>query len=165
MQTLWQDLWCYGARMLLRKPGFTLIAVITLALGIGANTTIFSLVNAVLFRPRPVAQPELLVELYSGNAQQPYLNSAYPDYLLFREQSEVFTGLGPIASGSSNWAAWTRWNRSGAKLFPAIISMCSASRLSRAARFRLRKIARRVRIRSPSSATVCGNAALALTRP
>ncbi len=92
MQTLWQDL-RYGARMLLKQPGFTLIAVVTLALGIGANTTVFSLINAVVFRPRPVAQPEQLVELYSGRAQQPYHNSAYPDYLLFREQSEVFTGL------------------------------------------------------------------------
>ncbi len=89
---LWQDL-RYGARMLLKQPGFTVIAVLTLTLGIGANTVIFSVINAVVFRPRPVAQPEQLVELYRGDTQEPYQNFAYPDFLLFRDQGEVFSGL------------------------------------------------------------------------
>lgn len=92
MYTLLQDL-RYAVRTLLKKPGFALIVIVTLAVGIGANTAVFSLVNAMLFRPRPVAQPERLVELYVGDASAPYQAGAYQDFLIFREQSEIFSGL------------------------------------------------------------------------
>jgi len=93
---LGQDL-RYGARRLMKHPGFTMIAVLTLALGVGANTAIFSIINAVVFRPRPVSRPEQLVELYSGDARRPYMNSAYQDFLVFREQGDVFSGLAAYA--------------------------------------------------------------------
>jgi len=92
MQPLWQDL-RYGARMLLRKPGFTLIAVITLALGIGANTAIFSIVNAVFLRQLPVPEPNRLFFVFTGSATSPWSSTSYPNYVDYRDRDEVFSGL------------------------------------------------------------------------
>src|SRR5215468_8841777 len=76
LEEVWQDL-RYGARMLLKQPGFTTIAVITLALGIGANTAIFSVVEALLLRPLPYSDPERLMMLSEKSREGARLTAEY----------------------------------------------------------------------------------------
>ncbi len=85
----------YAFRTLLKSPGFTAVALISLALGIGVNTTIFSVVNAVLLRPLPVTDPDRLVEVYTttGNPEFPQSVFSYPDYVDLRDSNEVFSGV------------------------------------------------------------------------
>ena len=94
----------YGLRMMVRSPIFTLIAVVTLALGIGANTAIFSVVDAVLLRPLPYPQADRLVFLWSTMKAQgvPQSGSALPDYHGWRDQNKVFEGLGGFYYGDFN---------------------------------------------------------------
>src|SRR5262249_10189248 len=90
MRTFWQDL-RYGARMLLKSPNFTLIAVFTLALGIGANVAIFSVVNAVLLKPLPFAEPDRLVWAWGAIRNGGSRASVSPlDYLDYRAQNTTF---------------------------------------------------------------------------
>ncbi len=93
MKTLLNDL-RYGAKMLWKSRGVTIVAVISLAIGIGANSAIFSLLNSLLLRPRPVSHPEQLVELYvSEGEQHPYSTTSYPSYLDLRDRNDVLSGL------------------------------------------------------------------------
>jgi putative ABC transport system permease protein len=93
METFWQDL-RYSLRTLLKKPGFTLVIVTTLALGIGANATIFTRIKAVLLAPLPaIEQPEGLVELWGATRNNSALSSSYLDYLDYRDQNKVLSGL------------------------------------------------------------------------
>jgi len=99
MSTLLQDL-RYGARLLLKTPGFTLIAALSLALGIGANTTIFTLINAVLLNPLPVEDPSQLVSVWttdelnrSGGFGFGFLQTSPMNYKDLRDKNEVFSGI------------------------------------------------------------------------
>ena len=83
----------YGARTLLRNPAFTTVAIVSLAIGIGANTAIFSLFNSLVLRPRPIADPERIVELYTGERGGSVEGTSYPSYLDFRDRAGIFTGL------------------------------------------------------------------------
>jgi predicted permease len=93
MQAILFDL-RYALRTLLHKPGFTLVAVLSLALGIGLNTTIFSVVNAVLLKKIPVKDPGRLVEVYSNLSEEmPYLTTSYLDYRDLRDGVDALEGL------------------------------------------------------------------------
>jgi len=97
METLWRDVWL-ALRTFARNPGFTAVAVVSLALGIGANTTIFTLINAVFLNPLAVTNPSELVGVFTIDASNPgqfsNLNAvSYRNYRDYRDQNEVFTGV------------------------------------------------------------------------
>jgi hypothetical protein len=96
--TLYRDL-RFALRRMAKSPGFTSIAILSLALGIGANTAIFSLVNALLLSGVPMRAPQELVEVYTSEESTPnepgypYSVSAYPDMVDLRDQTDVFAGV------------------------------------------------------------------------
>ena len=103
MQSLWQDL-RYGARMLLKNPGFTLVAVATLAIGIGATTAIFSVINATLLRPLPFQQPERLALFWGSKPRtnMPQLPLSLPNFNDVRAQCQSCESLSAWTIGHAN---------------------------------------------------------------
>jgi len=88
----WQDVQ-YGVRMLRKSPGFAVIAILTLAIGIGANTALFSVVNGVLLNPLPYAEPDRLVALYTHAYQFDKASISYPNFLDWSRQNHSFSSL------------------------------------------------------------------------
>ena len=105
MHTLLRDLQ-YGMRMLRKSPGFTAVALITLALGIGANTAIFSVVKPALLQSLPFQQPERLVQVWSTRTigDRTQFEVSYPDFVDIRAHNQVFEQLGGYSATGSNYS-------------------------------------------------------------
>src|SRR4051812_47317105 len=85
----------YGIRTLMKSPGFTTVAVVSLALGIGVNLSIFSFINGTLFKPLPVERPDELASLYHRpeKGAESFNSTSYPEYEFYRDHNTVFSGM------------------------------------------------------------------------
>src|SRR5215471_7275283 len=101
IESLFQDL-RYGFRMLVRSPGFAVIAIVTLALGIGANTTIFSVVNGVLINPLPFHDSDQLVSLFEEIPNFKNGSISYPDFVDWQRMNRTFTAIAAYRSQGFN---------------------------------------------------------------
>lgn len=101
VETLWQDVH-YGARQLRRNPGFTLVAALTLALGIGANTALFSVINGVLLKPLPYPHPDRLIALAENVPPFPIGSISYPNFVDWTKMNHTFDALAAYRHGDFN---------------------------------------------------------------
>jgi predicted permease len=123
LETLWQDIH-FGARMLRKNSGFTAIAVLTLALGIGANTAIFSVVNAVLLRPLPYRDSDRLAVLRETSPRVGPVSVSYPNFLDWRQQSHAFSQMAAVHSLGFNLSGVTQpENIEGLAVSPNFLSL------------------------------------------
>jgi putative ABC transport system permease protein len=123
LETIVQDL-RYGARMLRKSPGFTIIAVLTLAIGIGANTAIFSVVYGVLLAPLPYKDPSQLIVLNETTPKVGVVSVSYPNFLDWRSQSHGFSEMAAVHSASFNLANVSQpENIGGEAVSPNFLSM------------------------------------------
>ncbi len=104
--TPFQDL-RYAARALRKAPGFTAVAALTLALGVGANTAIFSVVNAVMLRPLPFSEPDQLVRIWESNVERgwPTFAVSHPNFLDFRAQADSFESMAATNNAGFTWTS------------------------------------------------------------
>jgi putative ABC transport system permease protein len=125
LEEVWQDL-RYGARMLRKNPGFALIAVITLALGIGANSAIFSVINVLMLRPLPYRDSDKLVQVWETDAKRGRnsVTASYPNFAEWRDQNNVFEELAAYSDVEYNLTGASEPERvQGAVVSPAFFPM------------------------------------------
>ena len=97
----------FALRQLRKSPGFTFVAVLTLALCIGANTAIFSVINAVLLRPLPYPESDRIVIVNESDANQPSISVSFPDYVDWRKENTVFENIGVTAGPIIGGLIWS----------------------------------------------------------
>jgi putative ABC transport system permease protein len=116
VERLWQDVG-YAARTLRKSPGFTSVAILTLALGVGVNTAIFSVVNAAMLRPLPFGHPDRLVRIYESNQERgwPEFSASDPNFLDWRAQATSWEALAAFEEGTVSVTT-----TAGAELVPAL---------------------------------------------
>jgi hypothetical protein len=171
----------YGLRMLAKNPGFTAVAVLTLALGIGANTAMLSVVNGVVLNPLPYPQPDQLVALYSRTAQFNQSSISYPNFLDWVRQNRAFsalaaylqdsfdlTGMGeperlPGEMVSASFFAVLGVRPAIGRINPAPASRTSAGAISTTTKTLCGRCRAALALRPPSLRVSCSSASEALT--
>ncbi len=129
IESLWQDVRC-GLRMLRKNAGFAVVAILTLALGIGANTAIFSVIHAVLLNPLPYNDPDRIVLLLESNPSRgfPQFAVSPPNYMDWKKDSTSFEQIASIARGDFNYTGGAEPERlSGARVASSFFAVMGAT--------------------------------------